>query len=284
MKVDLFHSLHVFVPVFPPVPVVETVHDMMAEIFPDYEYMVRSRPYRLHKWAFPRSVARAIAISQTTANDLTKFWEYPAERIDVVFHGPELARSQMAVRDPGDLVVLAPYNLEPRKNLTALLTAASALHARGVKFRLVLFGRAAVTDERENHFRSDLKHLGLEAITQLTGFLSDERLSAAYAGASVFVFPSLYEGFGLPVLEAMQAGTCVIIHNDSAMAEIADDCGLQVNMREPVALAAAIEKALTESSFRCQLAKKAEHRGQEFGRERMARETLAVYRKVLDLA
>src|SRR3954447_7675211 len=89
-RMDVLHSLHSFVPLYPAIPVIETVYDLMERIFPDYESTVRSRAYRLHGWARQRFAARVIAISQTTANDLVRLTAFPAERVDVVYLGPEL--------------------------------------------------------------------------------------------------------------------------------------------------------------------------------------------------
>ena len=280
LRIDLLHTLYTLVPIFPQIPVVESVLDMMFELFPEYSHIPRNREYRLHKWAFQKFVTRAIAISQTTANDLERLWHFPANRTDVVYLGaPDHDVSQPpAIGD--DPVVLSPYNLEPRKNLLSLLEAVASLK---LPFKLVLYGRAAVTDQREQEFRAHVERLGIADRLVLTGRLDDPELNGWYRRADIFIFPSLYEGFGLPLLEAMRAGACVIAHNDSAMAEIVSDCGLQVNMREVAGIAQALEKCLTNKDMRCDLGQKAAERAKLFTRQRMASETLAVYRKVLNL-
>lgn len=279
-KVDALHALHSFVPVFSPVPVIETVYDMMLELFPQYAEIVRSREYQLHKWAFRRFAKRAIAISQTTASDLERLWGVPSEKIDVVHLGPELPTGENT-SVPGEVpIVLAPYNLEPRKNLLRLLGAAAKLKHAGWKFHLVLFGRAAVDERREAEFRSQIGELELESSTKLTGRVSDEELVELYRSASAFVFPSLYEGFGLPVLEAMSTGACVVAHNDSAMKEVVGDAGWLVDMRSVDAICGAIVAAMHSPD----MGKRAQERSRIFSRERMARETAAVYQKLLPAA
>lgn len=280
LRIDLLHALHSFVPLYPPVPVVETVYDMMQELFPEYGGVLASREYRLHKWAFQRFAARAIAISRTTKQDLVRLWGFPEERVDVVYLGPKLPDGQKRLDRPQDPAILAPYNLESRKNLSRLVEAAAKLKQMGRKFRLVLFGRAAITQERELRFRQECSKLGLDGCIELTGRVSEEELVRLYAQSSAFVFPSLYEGFGLPVLEAMNVGARVVAHNASAMAEVVQDAGMLVNMNEVSAIVEGIERALRET----ELGARARERARQFSRERMAGETLDVYRKTLKMS
>src|SRR4051812_4589668 len=280
LKIDLLHTLHTFVPLYPPVPVIETVHDLMFEIFPEYANTPRTREYRMHKWAFMHFARRAIAISETTADDLHSLWHYPAEKIDVVYHGTALTDAFTPPAIGDELVVLSPYNLEPRKNLAALLNAVASSK---LPFKVVLYGRAAINDQREQQFRELVQKLGIEHRLVLTGYVTDPELNGWYRRANVFVFPSLYEGFGLPLLEAMRAGACVIAHKGSAMAEVVADCGLQVDMNSVREIRAAIERCLLDTDLRRELGDKAGVRAALFTRERMARETLSVYRKVLNL-
>jgi glycosyltransferase involved in cell wall biosynthesis len=276
-KINLFHALHSFVPVWPGVPVVETVYDMMLELFPEYAAAVRSREYRIHKWAFGKFVTRAVAISKTTAHDLERLWKFPAGQIDVVYLATKLPSFQGAVAKSEVPVILAPYNLEPRKNLARLLEAAAKLKKSGVAFKLVLFGRAAVDDDRERRFQKQLAQLDLESVVELTGRVSDEELARLYATCAAFVFPSLYEGFGLPVLEAMSCGARVVAHHESAMREIVGDAGYLVDMNDESAIASVIRRAMVSDS-----GEPARIRAREFSRERMARETVEVYRNVLE--
>ena len=249
----------------------------MLELFPEYASIVRSREYRLHKWAFQHFVARALAISKTTAADLHRLWNYPAEQIDVVYLGPELPTAGVTERRADPPIILTPYNLEPRKNLFKLLDAAAKLRDLGCQFQLVLFGRAAVNDARERELLARLRDLKLQPLTTLTGHISDAQLAGLYGTASVFVFPSLYEGFGLPVLEAMSTGACVVTHNESAMTEVVGDAGLLIDMRSVPAICEGLAKAIRSP----ELGPRAARRACAFSRERMASETFAVYEKAL---
>jgi glycosyltransferase involved in cell wall biosynthesis len=145
-------------------------------------------------------------------------WQFPADRTDLVYLCVTPIRDCRTPDFPDNVpVVLSPYNLEPRKNLKALLEAVASAK---VPFTLVLCGRAAWTEEREQFFQKEVSCLGLAHRIHLTGPLTDPELNGWYRRANIFVFPSLYEGFRLPVLEAMTAGRCVLVHNDSAMAKL----------------------------------------------------------------
>ncbi len=285
-RVDLFHTPHTFVP-RAPIPMVVTVMDLMTEIFPEYHERLQSRPYQRFKAAVQRGGTHAIAISHTTADDLRRLWHVPAERISTVLLGfdpvcPSAVVSEQlrdAARSP---FVLSPYNLEPRKNLSALLVAMGAVRRQAPDVRLVLYGRAAVTPEREAEFRDRVREAGLDAAVSLTGFVSDEDLAWLYRAATLFVFPTLYEGFGIPVLEAMAAGACVVARNQSAMVEVLGDAGVQVETRDPAQLAAAMGALLTDPPRRAALGRAAQVRAARFSQESMARGTLAAYMRALE--
>lgn len=292
-RVDLLHVLQSPVPVLAPCPVVVTIYDLMAELFPEYARAAASRPYRIDRWAVRHRARRAIAISATTAADLNRLWGIGRGKIDVVPLGSsfvgwainESARRESRARFGelcADATVLSPYNLEPRKNLAALLKAVNIVRSQHHKLRLLLFGRAAVTAERERQFEKILAELGLGDAVHRLGPLSDTDLVWLYGNTTMFVFPSLYEGFGLPVLEAMTAGACVIAHNASAMAGIVGKAGALMETGNPAALATMIAALLEAPERRAQLATEARKRSRTFTVERMARLTNTSYSIALD--
>ena len=288
-RVDIFHTPHTFVPASLTRRAVVTVHDLMSEIFPEYRERVASKPYQRFKKAVQNPRCRVIAISETTAADLEKYWHVPAERISIVPHGPEIAEPQPpednVLQDLADTTfVLSPYNLEPRKNLGTLLTAMADVRKADPAVQLVLYGRAAVTPEREDAFQAQVRALALDEAVVLTGFLPDEALAWLYRASSLFVFPTLYEGFGLPILEAMAAGACVVARNQSAMAEILGDAGVQVETQDAAELAAAIIALLRNPARRDELAGAARVRASRYTQDAMARGTLAVYTRALGRA
>jgi glycosyltransferase involved in cell wall biosynthesis len=278
-RADLYHSLHTVIPVVAPCPVVTTVLDLMFELFPEYAGAVRSRPYRLYRWAVRHRARRAICISRATAADAARLWRLRPERLDVVHLGTTFLDGGATAAVPGvaaaDRVVLSTYNLEPRKNLAGLLRAFALLRPPGT--RLVLYGRAAVTAEREREYDALVEQLGLGAAVLRTGYLTEEQLGWLYRRAEVFVFPSLYEGFGYPVLEAMAAGACVVARRASAMAEVVGPDGVLVETADPAELAAALDRLLADPAERDRLRRQAVARAGHFTVRRMAEQTWRTY-------
>jgi len=283
----LLHAPHTFLPLLSRVPAVVTIYDLMSEIFPEYRARVVSRPYRLFKFAVRKRHPVAIAISQTTAADLERFWQIERPRIHVVPLGIDAAHprgtcdAQMVEAARGAFI-LSPYNLEPRKNLRALLAAAAAVRSTHPDVRLVLYGRAAVTADRESQFKRDVRTLGLDGTVFETGFVQPHELAFLLTKCALFVFPSLYEGFGLPVLEAMSAGCCVIARNESAMAEVLGDAGVQLDTRDVELVAHTIRSLLDDRQRRESYGTAARSRAAQFTRSAMVHGTLAAYRSALE--
>jgi glycosyltransferase involved in cell wall biosynthesis len=264
----------------------------MYELFPEYELARKSRPYRINRWAVRRFAKRVICISEATARDLHHLWAVDKGRIDVVPHGSEFScaatpRNHERIdansphEGPSNPVLVSPYNLEPRKNLSGLLAAVVKLREQYPSLRLALFGRAAVTPEREAEFQRMVRDLKLDCVIQRTGFINDEELRRLYRTGDVFVFPSFYEGFGLPVLEAMASGACVVARDASAIAEIVGEAGILVETKNADALAAAIASLLEDPRRRKHLGEAARRRAQAFTVERMAKLTYESYRTAL---
>ena len=283
-KVQVLHAPHGFIPALCPCRVVCTIPDLMREMFPEYRDIVESRQHRIARWLAIHRATRIIAISQTTADDISRRWQVPAERIDVAPLGLSESFSTCALdpkapyleAGPGVATILSPYNLEPRKNLSSLLEAMAILR-RTHSARLVLYGRAAWSAEREERFASLVRRLDLEDAIDRLGFIDDPALARQYRLCDLFVFPSLYEGFGYPVLEAMALGACVVARNASAMAEILGDAGVLVETKDPDALARAMESLLGDPQRRADLAQRARRRAASFSIERMADRTVRSY-------
>jgi glycosyltransferase involved in cell wall biosynthesis len=285
-RVDLVHSLHTFLPWLGPRRRVVTIYDMMLELFPEYREAVVSRPYRFFKAAIQRTHPSIIAISRTTADDLHRLWTIPLSTITVVHLSAASVdpRRGAAIEHVAALkapFVLTPFNLEPRKNLLSLVRAMADVRRTHADVRLVLYGRAAVTPEREHQFERDVRELGLQDAVVLTGPVSDGELGFLHQRAVLFVFPSLYEGFGLPVLDAMAAGLCTVARNQSAMAEVLGDAGVQIETSDPMLLATTISSLLDNPKRRADLGHAGRRRSSQFTSDLMARRTLAVYEKAL---
>lgn len=231
---------------------------------------------------------KIIAISEHTKRDIIKYFNAPEELITVTHlaAGPEYQEvrgkaalaSLMAKYNLPEKYVLFVGSLEPRKNIKTLLKAYSAVPARLRKdFPLVIAGG-------KGWLNSDipplLDSLGIKESVRFTGYIDGNDISAVYSGASVFAYPSLYEGFGLPILEAMSCGAPVITSNTSSMPEVAGDAALLVDPLNADELASALETVLEDEGLRTGMKKKGLARAAMFSWDRCARETLEVYRKV----
>lgn len=289
MRVSLLHALHTFIPRFRPFRVVVTEHDLMFDLFEEYADIRRCRQYRHYRRSVERA-DRVIAISETTARDLARLHRIDPRRIDVVYHGSSFGPRQSPTARMGGLpgeasgpVLLSPYNLEPRKNIRALLRAAALLRSEFPRMELVLYGRAAYTADREREFNTWLREENLEGCVRRPGFVDDNTLEALYRSCTLFVFPSLYEGFGLPLLEAMANGACVVARDASAMAEIVGDAGVLVETRNTPAFAEAMARVLRDGSRRRALQITAQRRACTFTIAKMAAKTCRSYCAAMEI-
>jgi len=256
-----------------------TIHDITPILFPGW-HVWQSR--FMHRWIFPRIVARAdhlITVSETTKNDVARVL-HPAVPMSPI---PLAAKKLPA---PKKRLLDAPYilcvsTLEPRKNLDMLLTAFTALRKNGSSLNLVLVGKVGW---HAKELLAKIQQSPVRAYIHLPGFTSDEELSSWYAHARLAVYPSLYEGFGLPLLEAMGAGVPLICSDIPSTREVAGDAVLYVSPKDPRELAHAIDMLLTDSDLAARLQQKAQARAAQFSWEETARQTWAVYEQVASMA
>lgn len=292
-RISLLHIVHDFIPRCARCPILVTKHDLIEEILPEYEATREDTLYRLHRQGVESRAARIVCISQTTANDLVRFWKVPPERTVVIQHGVEeeffSEPGDDLLRDdplyaPGNPILVSPYNLEPRKNVARLLEATQALRADFPGLKLVLFGRGLLTPEREQEFEARVEQLGLRDAVVRLGVVSDGMLRQLYRRADVFVFPSLYEGFGLPVLEALASGACVLAGSAPAMAEVAGQAAVLIDTSDSGNLATELGALLRDGKRQAELRAAGPGRAREFPVERMVRQTLETYQEVLKSA
>jgi glycosyltransferase involved in cell wall biosynthesis len=291
--ISLLHVVHDFIPRCALCRVVVTKHDLIEEIFPEYETTRRDLLYRVHRRRVERRADRIICISQTTANDLALFWGIRGERSVVIHHGVEeeffaepgddLLREHPAFH-PDAIILAAAYNLEPRKNLRALVETLPALRLDFPQLKLVLFGRALLNPDREKEFELLIEDLGLQNSVVRLGIVSDAMLKQIYRRADVFVFPSLYEGFGLPVLEALACGACVLGGTTPATTEVAGNAAELVDASDSTKLATAIAALLRNPQRQSELRRAGPLRAREFSVETMVRRTWETYLDVLSSA
>lgn len=291
--VSLLHVVHNLIPLTARCPVIVTKHDLIEEIFPEYEATRRALLYRIHRRRVERRADRIICISQTTANDLDRYWGIGAERSVVIHHGVD----ESFFADPGDdllaqhavfhseaVILASPYNLEPRKNLSALVEALAELRRDFPKVKLVLFGRGLLTPEREEKFERLVQDLRLQDSVVRLGVVSDAMIKQIYRRADVFVFPSLYEGFGLPVLEALACGACVLGGTTSGTAEVAGNAAELVDTSDKAKLTAALAALLRQPQRRAELRQAGPLRARQFPVATMVRRTWEIYLSVLNSA
>lgn len=289
---DVYHGPAVFLPLVKlGYRTVVTIHDLVSFLFPATVPRKYSLYMRLMTRLSVRSADRIIAVSGATKEDLARVLGVPDASVVVIHEavGPEFAVPPAAGEVERTLArygIRPPYclfvgNLEPRKNLVRLIEAFALLRARGPEearaCQLVLAGTRGWL--YGGIFRAVEAH-GLADTIVLTGYVPPADLPALYAGAACFVFPSLYEGFGLPVLEAMAAGAPVVASRVGAIPEVAGDAALLVDAGRPAEIADAVARVLAEAGLRERLVARGRARAREFTWERVARQTLAVYQAV----
>jgi glycosyltransferase involved in cell wall biosynthesis len=275
---DVFHFPNYFVTPGLGIPTVVTVHDMTAWLFPS---MLPLRRRLAHRYLFPGSLARAtrvIAVSEVSRQDLVARFPAIADRVSVIQEAPPAD-----VRPTADPVKLASvrqrYGLpprfilavgarEPRKNLGRLVRAVNALHDRGFAHPLVITSASVHPPA------------WIDAVLDL-GYVPAQDLGALYGQADVFVYPSLYEGFGLPPLEAMQSGTPVVASSAGAIHEVCGDAALLVDPLDWEAMAGALARVLGDPGLREDLRRKGILRAAQFSWDEAARQTVNVYRAAM---
>lgn len=277
----LFVPAHV-VPLWHPPATVVTIHDLGYRFFP-HQHTWQARLYLDASTRFSCRAARhIIADSQATARDLQREYGVPAERIRVVYPGldPAMARADPAAQDEvrrryglSRPFVLYVGTIQPRKNLARLVEAFARLPGPLAGVDLVLAGQIGWL---AGETLATIRRLGLEGRVRLPGYVPQEDLPALLSAAECFVMPSLYEGFGLPVLEAMACGTPVICSDAGSLPEVAGDAALQFPATDTDALAAALAHLLGSAALRQSLASRGLAWCRRFSWERAAREILDV--------
>jgi glycosyltransferase involved in cell wall biosynthesis len=285
---DLCHFTNALAPLWLNRPYVLSIYDATLFLYSRYHPRTRLLAIRLLLPMAARRASAVITISDSARQDLLQVLKIPPEKIHVVYGAaPQHFRQ---VTNAGQLASLRQKyglpeqfllyvgTLEPRKNLTRLVQAFSQLKAQGHPHKLVLAGPWGWS---MNGFHQQIEELNLADRVQLLGYIPDEDLPGLYSLATAFVFPSLYEGFGLPPLEAMACGTPVLSSRNSSLAEICGDAAYLVDPRDVENLAEGLRRVVADADLRAQLSESGRRRAQEFSWERAARETAAVYEGVL---
>lgn len=292
---SILHSPFGYLPLRPPAPSVLTLPDLRVLRYPRTFSRLRARFLR---WAIPRSLRRAaltLAMSEATRQEIRDLVPgVPAERLRVAYPGLDQrwfdplgsqARDEVRQRFALDgRFVLAVSTWEPHKNLPRLLAAMAQVRESGnlSDLRLVLAGATLRTGKSDN-LKGVIERVGLREATQPLGVVPDEHLPALYAAAAALCFPSLYEGFGYPPLEAMAVGTPVVTSNLSCLPEVVGEAAELVDPLSVGRIAGGIRRVLTDEARREELVQKGRHRAARYRWEDHARQVKQAYHDALTL-
>jgi glycosyltransferase involved in cell wall biosynthesis len=282
---DLYHSTAFVGPVASNCPFVTTVHDLSFLYYPDRFRSLRRRYLQVFARISVRRARRVIAVSESTKRDLVSVYDISPAKIDVVHNGVDasfrpLPADQVAAfrqqKGLPDRFVLFVGTLEPRKNVVRLVEAYARL-PKGRPPLVLVGGKGWFYDEI---FRR-VEAMELTDEVHFSGFVPAEDLPLWYNAADLFVYPSIYEGFGLPALEAMACGTAVITSTASSLPEVVGKAGKLVDPTDTEALATAMEQVLGDREMQEQMQAAGLVQAEGFSWEKTARQTVDSYRHAL---
>ena len=283
----LFHATEHLLPPLRDIPTVLTVHDLIFEHLPQHHKLLNRAYLGAAMPLFCRRASAIIAVSEATKRDLVALYGLQPGRITVIPEAadprfrPQPAEAVERVRNRYGLpprYVLAVGTIEPRKNLSRLVDACGPLMDEGLLDGLVLVGSLGWL------YEGFLRHVEASPWRERVirpGYVPDEDLPAVYAGAVAAAQPSLYEGFGLPVLEAMASGCPVCASDASSLPEVGGDAALYFDPNDTEAMTAALRALAADVDLRADMARRGIERAARYSWERTARETLALYERVI---
>ena len=286
--VTLFHAPHYVLPPLVPCRSVVTIHDCIHLMFPQYLPNRMALAYaRVSIALAARRATRVMTVSESSKRDILRFFDVEPDKISVIYNGIDerfglepreedvaRVRERYQLQDP---FVLYAGNVKPHKNLERLIEAFDLVRKRGFnQLKLVLIG-----DEISKYaeLRRAVHSHQLHKYVRFLGYLPEETLAAMYRLAGVFVFPSLYEGFGLPPLEAMASGTPVVTSNVSSLPEVAGGAAILVDPYDPVSIADGVARVLGDASLRQELRVKGLARARQFSWETYIRRVREIYQQ-----
>lgn len=285
---DIVHCTCYLTPVSKKSKSVVTIHDLTPLLFPElhaeYTKKVMFRGL-LHS---VRKVNKIIAISESTKKDVMRLFHVPEGKIEVIYEAADeiyhpiedsgiLTQIRSKYKIPNKFILFVGV-LEPRKNIARLIQAFSILKKK-FEYKLVIVGGSGwFYDE----IFEQVRRLHLEGEIIFTGYVPREDLQALYNAAELFIYPSLYEGFGLPPLEALACGTPVITSNVSSLPEVVGDAALLVDPYNIEEMTQAMYRVLTDRNLRYSMIDKGLRQAKKFSWKRTAQETLQVYKEVYE--
>lgn len=284
-RLDVFHGPMHVMPMLTRVPGVITVHDLAFLRFPEQLPGGRRSFLLAATRMSARKAQHVITVSQNTASDLMDWLDVPIDKITSIPLAPsprvrpvtgtslDVFRMKWEIDRP---YVIAVGTLEPRKNLPTLLRAFAKIKDQ-IDHQLVIVGPEGWMTGELNR---TLKELDLGDRVRLTGFVSDEELGGWYSAADLFAFPSYYEGFGLPSVEAMRCGTPVLASNTSSFPEVVGDAGVLISPTDEDLWAESMRNLLLNPGRLTEMAERGRQRADSFSWTRTAEETYRVYQEI----
>lgn len=286
---NLFHTPHYLLPVLTPCRSLVTIHDCIHLIFP--QYLTSRLSYAYARAMFATAVRRAshiLTVSEASKSDILRFCDVPGSKVTVIhnaiderFHRQPPEEEIVRVRERyqlHDRFLMYAGNVKPHKNLERLIGAFVLLRQEGLDDLKLLITGSEVS--RYSTLRRAVHRYNLHKHVRFLGYQSEATLAALYRLADVFVFPSLYEGFGLPPLEAMASGTPVVVSNVSSLPEVVGDAGVLVNPYDPRAIADGIRQVLTDRTLRDNLTSRGLVRARSFSWPASVRQIRRIYQEL----
>lgn len=286
---DLFHAPHYVLPALTPCRSIVTIHDCIHLMFPEYLPGRLAHVYaQVSFWIAANRSARVLTVSEASKRDILRFFPIPSEKVDVIYNAIDDRFSEPPdpvqldrVRERyqlHDRFLLYSGNVKPHKNVERVIDAFARLRSDGAADIKLLITGSEIS--RYATIRRAVHRYNLHKHVRFLGFLTADTLAALYHLADAFVFPSLYEGFGLPPLEAMACGTPVLTSNVSSLPEVVGDAALLVDPRDPDAIAHGMHQILTDEPTRERLIARGRHRAASFSWETSVQRVLQIYREV----
>lgn len=273
-KADVFHVSNQIRNPPRKVKLTATIHDLTTRLMPELHTPGNVRADESFANNVLKRAERLIAVSASTRDDAVRLLGLEPDRVDVIHSGVPDVYFGAQARPAERPYVFFLGTIEPRKNVDTLLDAWQASRLKN-DFDLLIAGATGWSSEK-TYARLASRPQGVRYL----GYVAEDELPGLTAGATAFIYPSLYEGFGFPVAQAMAAGVPVITSNVSSLPEVAGDAALLVDPRSPGEIQSALEKLLTSPSLQQQLRKAAVARAQEYRWETCARKSLEFFRKL----
>ena len=285
----LFHTPHFVLPVLTPCRSIVTIHDCIHLLFPEYLRNRMAHVYaRAMLWTTVHRASRVLTVSEASKKDILRFFGVPEQRVTVIYNAIDERfyddpREEEIVRvreryQLHDRFLMYAGNVKPHKNLERLIDAFVVVRQSGFDDLKLLITGSEIS--RYATLRRAVHRYNLHKHVRFLGFQSETTLAVLYRLADVFVFPSLYEGFGLPPLEAMASGTPVVVSNVSSLPEVVGDAGIQVNPYDAGAIADGIRQVLTDSALREELITKGLARARSFSWQESITRVRQIYQEV----